>query len=113
MGVSSMNNSQTTPLSLLAPNQPSAPSDLSMVNRPPNSQSKSKNVLEPLPKISNATPYQHSPSSQNNQGPYTSMKQNLMNNRPPQKQQAGKQLSTTMVYPIPNLNKALNPSATA
>ena len=57
MGVSSMNNSQTTPLSLLAPNQPSAPSDLSMVNRPPNPQSKSKNVLEPLPKISNATPY--------------------------------------------------------
>lgn len=35
-----------------------------------------------------------------------------MNNRPPQKQQAGKQLSTTMVYPIPNLNKALNPIAT-
>jgi len=82
-----------------------------MVNRPPNLQSKSKN--EPLPKINNAAPYQqHSPSNQNNHGPYTS-KQNLMNNRPPQKQQAGKQLSTTMIYPIPNLNKALNPSATA
>lgn len=79
-----MNNSQTTPLSLLAPNQPSAPSDLPMVNRPPNPQSKNKNVLEPLPKINNATPYQHSPTSQNNnQGPYSSMKQNLMNNRPP------------------------------